>query len=99
MLRRPERTTSWSSAMRILVIGFSLAPIVEQLLHHWHRWKPGFGRTVNADIATLVHRIWSRSQAPAGVAFNRRIWATTGAGLSPRARRRGRACLESWFGS
>jgi hypothetical protein len=22
MLRRPERTTSWSSAMRILVIGF-----------------------------------------------------------------------------
>src|SRR5262245_10761292 len=97
MLRRPERTTSWSSAMRILVIGFSLACIVEQLLRYWHRWKPGFGRTVNADIAALVHRIWSRAQAPAGVAYE--PWATTGAGLNPRARRRGRACLESWFGS
>src|SRR5215510_7676823 len=60
MLRRPERTTSWSSAMRILVIGFSLARIVEQLLRHGHRWKPRFGQKVNADITVLVHRTWSR---------------------------------------
>jgi len=44
--------------MRILVIGFSLAPIVEQVLRNGHRWKPGFGRTVNADIVVLVYRIW-----------------------------------------